>query len=1549
MGVAVPISAADRQRLARARKKLSKARERLGDTDKQLTKLQADLGKQRAAGARQTIRDRLKQRIANLRTDRGRLRAEVETASDELLTLRGTLFDSDPTRFVGDMDARTPIAMLPVRLEYRYFVGNPTELKIRIYPQELQIDDHQESLDSGEINSAKGFWQAVVAARATGGDETAVWEDFARQHRPGRARWIAEKLRPGNLDAADQATPLDYPSVEAADDAALDAHVRCLPERWAVLGYRDGSPVVRAWSKPVDEALTVNLTDEADDPDAPDINDRAVDDDGQPPRARGLDWLVDYDTAVDAGMAITLTDADDGQISQGYDELIVVGVDWSRDAGEGADALEALLESHRFEQGIELPTQAEPTNLDEEDTDADALIQGFDDRQIDNLNPLAAPVTVSTERDGALMNGGLGLSPSSPLLSAPGADRAMHQAQADMLTLLFEGTLGYFADQMLDPMLSDADIGRLKRHFIQFVRPLGAIPLLRVGDQPYGILPVCDSRRFTAAQNNISGKVQRETNAWRGYWQSAARKSVPRIGSTRDVDEDLLNALRMSARSTDFRIREAVGPTMVANFANMQSEHAFQETAASIWMQLGNYADRPFLADTALSRLHHRVRLPFVQRGDKSKPLTTDYLTDIAGKLRSTGGFEDMLKAKLEDPGSILEAIATHSALLELAKSAARLSITSDASRFKVSRLVARDREINGLTDKVVPSEGIALVSNALDRQPAVAANRSVVDEVARLLRDGSSTPNIEKTVLNPARHFEQALTGLSGFTVGELETLLTSALDSLSHRLDCWMSSLANQRLSEMRKKRARGLLIGGFGWLDDVKPAPRDTGFGMTLAPSMNHAKAAAVLKSAHAAHAGDDKDLLAVDLSSARVRQALKLVEGLRQGQSAGALLGYRLERDLKQRRLSLVQYVGPLRRIAPLGRTKQTLPGTPLETIEARDVVDGLRILELWKESPNFFSDHADLPQGGRDQADLRRAFEALDDTLDALNDLMLAESVYQYVNGNTERAAAALDSLERQSVFPEPEIAATPRSAAVYHHRLLVALADRPLPQSWSSLPAIRSEPRANADPRINSWLAQLLGDPAKYEFSGSLFVDLQDTRAGVRRITRQEHEKVVVNLLDLELHPAALVSAATTPSADKPSELEARIERALRAKVVTPLPANTVGTQMVIHGAPETPEAIGFAGFSLLVQQMAGVLGSAEIGDARSLASDDGDDPGFDTAEFAQRVESARASFVAAANGLDPTAAAVGLRRQLANLASHGVQNALPAERDEHLQAQAEQVKALADVTLDRLAEHSGNFSRGTATALQQVAHDSQTLKILYGENFVALPLCQLVDSQEQAASLANASQLVPGGPSDVDDWLRLHAAARPSVARLTELLDNSDLAKMDEPISAGSTEVIQLPHNPEEQWVGLPLKADLVRPKANLSILVHHSGDSLDASAAQALMVIDGWEDRIPDVNQSSAVTFQYDAPNAQAPQTILLAVPPLRDQKTWSFNDVVGAVREAKELGEIRMADLAHIDLLPRMLPALYFPFDLDEDSITLNFGHTIEIGSLMNALNR
>ncbi|HEU4387737.1 MAG TPA: hypothetical protein VFV34_08070, partial [Blastocatellia bacterium] len=329
------------------------------------------------------------------------------------------------------------------------------------------------------------------------------------------------------------------------------------------------------------------------------------------------------------------------------------------------------------------------------------------------------------------------------------------------------------------------------------------------------------------------------------------------------------------------------------------------------------------------------------------------------------------------------------------------------------------------------------------------------------------------------------------------------------SQRLDAWITSFATKRLAEMRSTNPTGVLFGGYGWVMNLKPAAaqvkvvpappgeQDPVFQMTdnpgfvHTPSLTQASTVAILRSGHLAHAGNQtpNDLLAIDLSSERVRLATWLLDGVRQGQPLGALLGYRFERRLQETRKA--KFISGFREMAPLVARKLQQPDQPalnesVETIAANNVVDGLQLDNLWQETQTgdafqidqkeqaFFSKL--LPMIQTEKTELRFELNALNDAVDSVSDALMAESVYQVVRGNHLRAASTVESIAGgEKPPPELEVVRTPRTGTALTHRLVNLFAGDPvLPQHWAS-PGIPF--RANAEPHLNALVARLLPNP----------------------------------------------------------------------------------------------------------------------------------------------------------------------------------------------------------------------------------------------------------------------------------------------------------------------------------------------------------------------------------------------------------------------------------------------------------------------------------------
>ena len=167
--------------------------------------------------------------------------------------------------------------------------------------------------------------------------------------RGGRARGVAGAGRPLRRAAGGVDRPRAASGSPAQRAAAWTraARTNALPDRWIALGYRDNERRFAVLGKPIPDVLAVG-------PDPAAAGDPAA------PLGAEAQWLVDFDRAVDRGMAfrIPLTLADAG----GFDRLLVLGVRATGDGAEGARRLTGLLDAHHYTDGLALAAPGTPTN-----------------------------------------------------------------------------------------------------------------------------------------------------------------------------------------------------------------------------------------------------------------------------------------------------------------------------------------------------------------------------------------------------------------------------------------------------------------------------------------------------------------------------------------------------------------------------------------------------------------------------------------------------------------------------------------------------------------------------------------------------------------------------------------------------------------------------------------------------------------------------------------------------------------------------------------------------------------------------------------------------------------------------------------------------------------------------------------------------------------------------------------------------------------------------------------------------------------------------------
>jgi hypothetical protein len=178
--------------------------------------------------------------------------------------------------------------------------------------------------------------------------------------------------------------------------------------------------------------------------------------------------------------------------------------------------------------------------------------------------------------------------------------------------------------------------------------------------------------------------------------------------------------------------------------------------------------------------------------------------------------------------------------------------------------------------------------------------------------------------------------------------------------------------------------------------------------------------------------------------------------------------------------------------------------------------------------------------------------------------------------------------------------------------------------------------------------------------------------------------------------------------------------------------------------------------------------------------------------------------------------------------------------------------------------------------------------------------------------------------------WLQDSARVRSAVADLDEALMRDELAGRP-PLPSWAVQSPAAPYDEKvdaasaRAWVGLPFPSALAPGPITGAVIV---GD--DATGAVAGLELDAWTEVVPNLVGTAAVTANLSAPDARAPNLILMAVPPDVTQP-WTEDSLLSVVDEALDLADCRTVDLDAARRVPALLPAVYLA-EFDEDDLGL-----------------
>jgi hypothetical protein len=116
---------------------------------------------------------------------------------------------------------------------------------------------------------------------------------------------------------------------------------------------------------------------------------------------------------------------------------------------------------------------------------------------------------------------------------------------------------------------------------------------------------------------------------------------------------------------------------------------------------------------------------------------------------------------------------------------------------------------------------------------------------------------------------------------------------------------------------------------------------------------------------------------------------------------------------------------------------------------------------------------------------------------------------------------------------------------------------------------------------------------------------------------------------------------------------------------------------------------------------------------------------------------------------------------------------------------------------------------------------------------------------------------------------------------------------------------VIQLPFDPAARWVGLPFEAPpAIRPRAGQVSIALLDGAPPGVGATWSGLLLDEWVELIPNPSEDAGVVFHYDRPGAEAPQALLVAVPPHAGMP-WSLELLMRTLAQTFETVKTRGFD--------------------------------------------
>jgi hypothetical protein len=1595
-------------------------------------------------------------------------KAEYERFKKELSVVDNNLSASidriflnlHPKDFLKEVTDQTPYMLFPVRIETRFIdVRAGRQLWVRIYPDDISVVTHEAVLTDLEVEEGNKYWKNLWLA---GKEEEEVqedkkkeaWQEFSDLFGPQRAAWIARQTKPLNWDAvqdSDQEEDVQYPEhdMTKTDAWTRAPRTRLMPDKFVVMLYNGKDIVEEVVGKTIPDNLELG-------PDPSEADTAFKEEGGKLGFGGGFAWMSDFDKAVEVGMGfkIPLQAPFD---TQGFSKILVLGLYLSSDQEQSKIEVEQLIENHHYSpKGFSIITPGTPTNNTEADGSSYTRNDSFSDISyfVETGDPLFDPLDpADAQSSGKILAEALGID-FDPMLYIRNSNAKDHEEALAMNKALYPGTLGYYFDTLMEPVVNNQNAQLIKDFFNKHVTGRGPLPSIRVGNQPYGILLTSDFTKWKFDRYDYveygNYDFKQIDNFFQSlykvlsYFQTEWDKLLPHLmyvgQKGKNPSEILLNILGLQPGSAEFYQRVAYSTEDLINRDEfMYGGKYFKDLLKNFFdsFPLSNFFNTMGYTAASGAKLPQLVKLIYrhyhtqldsanlienrpLSEKDKLKPYTADknYInwlfeatSDTQLRQQNFGG--------APKPNSLLYMNLRNALLLQLGKSASEY-ITD--LNFPINTMKAQNfhniRPEGDLTKWEVMNAKVGLFDSAHAHKDLGVSSY--------LLGAG-----IFEVRARAIQEVKDGLKILADMPTARLERCFTEHLDVCSYRLDAWQTGLFHKRLQQQRSihdqyeaHRNTGIHVGAYGWLEDIRPVQRkqvnlDTlpeslrpvdgkpvfefadNEGFIHAPSIDHASAASLLRSGYKNHATkENPEVMAVNLSSERVRRALFILDGMRNGQKLEALLGYQFERGLHDRTsvntaLDLNQYIYNFREKFPIKHNIISQKGssdTPQESVPAYNVVNGLVLAELTTGYP-FGVPGIDGLNTSQKEA-ITNEKDRLSDSLDAIKDLLLSESAFQLVQGNFDRVGAVLNSMRDFHIPPDLDVIKTPRSSHLTYTNRVTIHFDHldPLNSANNLWAPIPMTPRARMEPGLNKWISTLLILPQNIIFKAGYAIINEDE-------TVTEHS-ANFTLDQLNLQPVDLLYIIGEEAGAGATELERRIAHLYQRNHIAPENALIKVTFDVTGLAPGQQP---LSRILPLLKQL-----RTFITKARPLHAEDFSPPtkegsagnpntkGYDLADIQTRVELAHQqsagivnsilnlAFTATIDGVAVTKLSEAftqltekklefidvetytftdlanqqLQNNLLKLADYGLTDAFPLApnglTDQEKLILLEQARLVTQRKGQDLILSQELMDEATAATELHKKVDKYLAagKVVFAEAFNIMPLFNYTNGADISSSDADRTQLLKHATSAAglnmkfpeDEWLHSVSHVRPSLLTLETLRTIAEANGQDLSIKP-----VQLPYRAKDSWLAVEYPAidELTNEpfqilRDTLSIMAAGNAP-FNTGIKQSGFLVDEWTEVIPENNEITGISFHYNQPNATPPQAILLAVTP-EQTGSWSWDDLVGTLNDTLQRAKRRAVEPMLLDktdnaILNTLLPGVIAQFSQYDLDVSLDYSFNLE----------